>query len=325
MPTDRIHRVRRGDTLTSIAQRYGVAEAEIVAANRLSSRHVIGVGQRLRLPGAPETETETVTAAAEPLVVAAAAESAPAETPPLVAESPPIAPAPQEAPEEAPQPAPEASTSAPVVAPPQTPTNGSEPAPPSAPALSTPPPVVVALAPTETPLALSVPDPVAPAPPAPSEPASESAGPPSPDPSNYSVSKGDRVTIQADETLGHYAEWLEVRPSSLRRLNRMKPGAPVVIGRTAKLDFSHVTPEVFEQRRLQYHLALQEEFFEAYVVTGTETHVLKKGESLWYLAKEKFAVPLWLLRQYNPDLDFGALRAGTPMVVPVIEPREGQT
>ena len=102
----------------------------------------------------------------------------------------------------------------------------------------------------------------------------------------------------------------------------MKAGAPVVIGRTARLDFSHVTPEVFEQRRLQYHLALQEEFFAAYAVSGTETHVLKPGESLWYLAKEKFEVPLWLLRQYNPDLDFGALRAGTRMVVPVLEPRE---
>ena len=119
------------------------------------------------------------------------------------------------------------------------------------------------------------------------------------------------MTVQAEETLGHYAEWLEVRPSSLRRLNRMKAGAPVVIGRTARLDFSQVTPEVFEQRRLQYHLALQEAFFEAYVVSGTEAHVLKKGESLWYLAKEKFEVPLWLLRQYNPDLDFGSLRAGT--------------
>jgi membrane-bound lytic murein transglycosylase D len=88
----------------------------------------------------------------------------------------------------------------------------------------------------------------------------------------------------------------------------MKAGTPVQIVRSAKLDFSHVTPEVFEQRRLEYHLALQEAFFEAYVVSGTEAHVLKKGETLWFLAQHKFEVPVWLLRQYNPDLDFGALR-----------------
>jgi membrane-bound lytic murein transglycosylase D len=335
VPADRIHRVRRGDTLTSIARRYGVTEGQIVAANRLNSRHVIGVGQRLRLPGPPEPLS-----ASQP-VVTALAEAAPQPASPPVAGTPPVAPTPAPAPAEAPSaptasPVPEPAAvaqpevtapPAPATAPPTQPAAPPEAAPPSAPAPVAPPPAPAG-SPREPVLAASppAPAPVSPSPagsaPAATEIASASA-PPSPDPSNYSVSKDDRVTVQAEETLGHYAEWLEVRPSSLRRLNRMRAGAPVVIGRTAKLDFSQVTPEVFEQRRLQYHLALQEAFFEAYVVSGTEAHVLKKGESLWYLAKEKFAVPLWLLRQYNPDLDFGSLRAGTRMVVPVVEPREG--
>ncbi len=153
---------------------------------------------------------------------------------------------------------------------------------------------------------------------------SDGSTPPAPDPSNYAVSGGNRITVQAEETLGHYAEWLEVRPNTLRRLNRMKAGTPVQIGHSAKLDFTHVTPEVFEQRRLEYHLALQEAFFEAYVVSGTESHVLKRGETLWFLSQHKFDVPVWLLRQYNPDLDFGSLRPGTLMVIPVVEPREGR-
>ena len=103
----------------------------------------------------------------------------------------------------------------------------------------------------------------------------------------------------------------------------MKAGAPVRIGHTTKLDFRNVTPEVFEERRLQYHLGLQEAFFEAFVVSGTETYVLKKGETLWYLAKQKFEVPVWLLRQYNPDLDFDDLRPGVRMVVPVVEAKQG--
>ena len=309
MPTDRIHRVRRGDTLTSIARRYGVTEAEIAAANRLSSRNRIGVGQRLRLPGAPEPLPTT---APEPAVLIAKADTAPAEVRPVLAESPPIAPAPQpipEAPSSAPEtlPAPE-----PGLAP--TSTNGGEPSVASGEEAQP--------SDTPAPAAPGAPAPVAPPPQTATELASEPAAPPSPDPSNYSVSKGDRITIQAGETLGHYAEWLEVRPSALRRLNRMKPGAPVVIGRTAKLDFSRVTPEVFEARRLRYHLALQEAFFEAYVVSGTETHVLSRGDTLWYLANKKLGVPEWLLRQYNPDLDFGSLRAGTSLIVPVIEPRE---
>jgi membrane-bound lytic murein transglycosylase D len=142
-----------------------------------------------------------------------------------------------------------------------------------------------------------------------------------PDPSNYAVSSSGRVTVQAEETLGHYAEWLEVRASQLRKLNRMSQRTPLVIGQRKKLEFSRVTPEVFEQRRLEYHRTLQEEFFAAWVVTHTTDHVIRRGDSVWQLANKKFDVPIWLLRQYNPDIDFGALPSGAALIVPVIESR----
>jgi membrane-bound lytic murein transglycosylase D len=325
LPSDRMHRVRRGETLTSIAQRYGFTESELVAANQLRSRNVIVVGQRLRLPAGPEPVEQP----APSVVVAKAPEaapvpeaqtistaSAPAESAAGAVAIPIPAAVPAQPPAAEPEPAP-----APVVAPAPTP----EPPPPSAPAPVAPAPVAVAaVSPAVAPPVLA-PAASPPAPAATPLPAAEaeSAAPTAPDPSNYAVSSGNRITVQADETLGHYAEWLEVRPNTLRRLNRMKAGAPVQIGRSAKLDFSQVTPEVFEQRRLEYHVALQEEFFEAYVVKGTEAHVLKKGETLWFLAQHKFEVPVWLLRQYNPDLDFSALRPGARMVIPVVEPRQG--
>ena len=146
---------------------------------------------------------------------------------------------------------------------------------------------------------------------------------PAPDPSDYSVSDDDRITVQANETLGHYADWLEVPTSRLRRLNGIRYGTPVGIGRSTKLDFSVVSREAFEQRRLEYHHTLQEEFFDAYEVVGTDTHRLKKGDTLWELAEKRYRVPVWLLRQYNPTLDFSALQAGARLTVPRIAPREG--
>jgi len=47
---DRFHKVRRGETLSRIGQRYGVKERELVALNNLRSRHRIRAGQVLRLP-----------------------------------------------------------------------------------------------------------------------------------------------------------------------------------------------------------------------------------------------------------------------------------
>jgi membrane-bound lytic murein transglycosylase D len=147
------------------------------------------------------------------------------------------------------------------------------------------------------------------------------AGVPVPDPSDYEVHADHSVTVQAEETLGHYAEWLELPTSRLRHLNHMRYGTPLAIGRKKKLDFSRVSPAVFEQRRLAYHRELQEEFFDAWVVAGTTSHSLGRGESLWYIAHEKYELPIWLLRQYNPDVDFGDLHAGTLLVIPTIEPR----
>ena len=45
------HRVRRGETLTAIARRYGTSVRAIQTANDMGRRTVIQVGQRLRIPG----------------------------------------------------------------------------------------------------------------------------------------------------------------------------------------------------------------------------------------------------------------------------------
>ena len=129
-------------------------------------------------------------------------------------------------------------------------------------------------------------------------------------PRDYSVHEGNTMRVQAAETVGHYAEWLEVRASQVRKLNRMTAATPVVIGRKLKLDFSKVTPDQFEARREAYHKQLQEAFFTEFRISGDETHVIKSGESIWVLAQQRYNIPIWLLRQYNPDLDLGSMQAG---------------
>ena len=139
------------------------------------------------------------------------------------------------------------------------------------------------------------------------------------DPSDYSVHSDDTIRVQAAETLGHYAEWLGLRASQLRRLNRMSYATPVVVGRSVKLEFSKISRDQFEAKRQDYHRQLQEAFFAQFRITGNETHVVKSGESIWLLAQQRYNIPIWLLRQYNPDVDFGAVRPGTKLVIPLVE------
>ena len=141
------------------------------------------------------------------------------------------------------------------------------------------------------------------------------------DPSDYLVRADGTIEVQALETLGHYADWLGIRTQRLRDINGMPFGEPVVIGRRLSLDFSSVSADEFEARRAAYQRDTQEAFFQAYDVTGVRHHEVRPGESLWELALQDFRVPVWLVRQYNPDLDLDRVAPETVVNFPVLRPK----
>jgi membrane-bound lytic murein transglycosylase D len=143
--------------------------------------------------------------------------------------------------------------------------------------------------------------------------------PQSADAIDYSVGADNTIVVVAEETLGHYADWLGITASHLRQVNKMKFGNPVIIGRKLKLDFSKVTSEEFERKRREYHRTLQASYFAAHRILGTEVYIVRRGDSLWTVTQRYARLPMWLLQQYNPDVDFGDMRAGVELVVPKVE------
>jgi membrane-bound lytic murein transglycosylase D len=137
----------------------------------------------------------------------------------------------------------------------------------------------------------------------------------------YGVDAKGFIEVQPDETLGHYAQWLNVPASRLRSMNGLRPGRSVAIGRRLRLDFSKTSVSAFEEHRLAYHEALRKEFFDTFEVAGTEEYVLRKGDTLWSLSRGEVALPMWLLHQYNPDLDMASLRPGVRVTIPRLHKR----
>jgi len=315
--------VRRGDNLTRIARAHGLSVAELAAMNGLGNRHQIRAGQKLQIvKAAPET---AVAAAKPPAVEPAPAEVqvAKVEPRPEPKSVPARAPAPAK-PE--PRPAPKAAATPTPVKPTPAPAPSAPTAPATTTASSTPPPAAAS-----APAAASR---VASADAAPEiaedwDASEESATDPSPgllaDPSDYSIASDRTITVQPNETLGHYAEWLGVRASRLRQLNGMRYGEPVVLHQKIRLDFSHVPPRDFERVRVEYHRELQEAFFAEWEIEGTSIHKVGPGDSIWSLSTRRFAVPIWLLRQYNPDVDLDSLSAGTQITVPKLRQRNAET
>jgi membrane-bound lytic murein transglycosylase D len=136
------------------------------------------------------------------------------------------------------------------------------------------------------------------------------------DPTDYSVSTTNQITVQALETLGHYADWVGVPTQRLRELNKLRQNEAVAIGQKITLDLSEIDAATFEQRRVAYHQQQQSDFFASHQIETIEPHVIKAGESLWVLAERTYKVPVWLLRQYNPDLNLDRVQPGTVVKFP---------
>jgi membrane-bound lytic murein transglycosylase D len=139
------------------------------------------------------------------------------------------------------------------------------------------------------------------------------------DPTDYSVGEDGTVVVRAEETLGHYAEWSGSSLATLREMNHLRNGAFVGIGRKIRLDLSHVGAAQFSATRTEFHHQLQEDFFAGHRIAGTASYQIKHGDSLWTIAQQHGELPLWLVTQYNPDVDFSSVQAGVSITLPQVE------
>jgi membrane-bound lytic murein transglycosylase D len=139
------------------------------------------------------------------------------------------------------------------------------------------------------------------------------------DPTDYTVAKDNTIRVAAAETLGHYADWLHVSPARLRQINKMSFAKPVLIGHKIKLEFGRVSREDFEAKRREYHVELQATYFAEHRIVGTEVYIVRRGDALWTVTQRFAQLPIWLLQQYNPDVDLADLRPGTQIVMPRVE------
>lgn len=225
---DRYHVVRRGETLSAIAPRYGVRVSDLVAMNALGNPNSVRAGQRLVLPGGK----------VNPGSARAAANA-------------------------------EAAARAPVVAVKMVDDAGHA---------VTPVPADMAVA--------------------------------------YAVGPDDTIRVHEGETLGLYADWLGVGVDALRRHNGMQSGAPIRVGGTLRIPLTRVDRTTFEARRIDHHRVTRDAYLARHRIDGTQEHLVRPGESAWFLAERRYRIPVWLLREYNPGLDLAAVKPGTRVVIP---------
>jgi len=314
---DGVYTVRRGDTVSLIAARYGVTEQALLVSNDIQDPHRIYPGQELALPGfersnaqlaainttvTPQPPTvlqfedeETVNESVPvPLVATAVAAVAVAETPVEIVDD-----SIDDIEEfDTPQLALVSEQQAPAAVLPDNQLLDTPVTEAAKEAIALDPAVEVAVSRAQLSESLAA------------------------DPSDYSVASNNSIEIQASETLGHYADWLGVRSWDVRRLNRMAYSDPVIIGERLRLSFDQVSIADFELKRREFHSALQQEFFSNYRIQGVEEYQVRRNDNIGLIARNRYSTPIWLLRQYNPELEFDRIQIGQKIVFPLLERAE---
>lgn len=138
-----------------------------------------------------------------------------------------------------------------------------------------------------------------------------------------SAGNSAKIVVSIDETIGHYADWLNIPTWRIRKLNDMGRKSDIRVNRSLLIPIDQPDAlEKFAASRLEYHMAIEEDFYSQFKITEIQSHTVKKGETLWDLCNDNDnQLPLWVFTKYNRQLDLAKLYPRSIVWIPVIGER----
>ena len=130
------------------------------------------------------------------------------------------------------------------------------------------------------------------------------------------------IQVEAEETLGHYADWLEVPTWKIRRYNGFSYGRMIRVNQPVRITFEKVNVDIFEERRFEYHKEIIEDFLQAYQVDTIQNYQVKSGDNIWSLCRNEFELPFWLVKKYNATVNLTGLKPSQQLKIPVVVPKQ---
>jgi peptidoglycan lytic transglycosylase D len=127
------------------------------------------------------------------------------------------------------------------------------------------------------------------------------------------------IIIQPEESLELLADWLQTTPATLSKLNNFRTNHRLHPDEEIRILLKHTSAKEFEEKRFDFHLETEEDFFSAYKIVGVQTYTVKKGDTVWEICRTKFDLPFWLLKKYNTNLNFSSLRSSQQLTIPIVK------
>ena len=127
-----------------------------------------------------------------------------------------------------------------------------------------------------------------------------------------------QISIETEETLGHFAEWANTRTQRIRDLNGLPIGKVISMGQKIKIPIKESLLKKFKQKRNEYHVSIQEDFYSSFKVIETKKYKVKRGDTLSEILKDQ-GLPYWLLRKYQSKKIADFLIIGQEIILPEVE------
>lgn len=106
---------------------------------------------------------------------------------------------------------------------------------------------------------------------------------------------------------------------AIRNLNKMDFGKALTVGQKIILPIkSDDQKGMFEKKRVEYHQTLEEGFDDQYSVIAFTTYQVKKGDNEWTIST-KLQIPMWIIKKYNPTLVQKDMRVGDNLNIPLLK------
>ncbi len=132
-------------------------------------------------------------------------------------------------------------------------------------------------------------------------------------------SRSGTITIQPEESVELLADWLNVKPDAIRRLNSFQIKRLLQPDESIQIPLNKISGKKFEEKRFDFHLETEEDFFNVYKIVGVTSYTVEKGDTVWEICRRKFDLPLWLLKKYNTNLNFSGLRSSQQLTIPIVK------
>jgi membrane-bound lytic murein transglycosylase D len=135
------------------------------------------------------------------------------------------------------------------------------------------------------------------------------------------VISGDtfELIIEAEETLGHFADWAGIKTNTIRNINQMRTNQSIHRGQRIKIPIQQDRIHKFKEYRSRYHISIQEDFYNSFNITEESNYSVRRGDTLGAILRRK-GLPYWFLRKHQKGgILKDALTIGQVLKIPKVE------